>query len=130
MPIDVAKRQLVVRFVLCAGLLALSWVALPLLALAVPALPAWLGNHLFFWAQYLTPVGFVERAGGAVHLTPAAPYMGLLFWIAAVAAYVWLTRRIRIAYVLAAFFPAVVLVLVLLSSLLASLGYTVLLDGL
>jgi hypothetical protein len=128
-------RQLLTRYVLCIGLLAISMVAFPLLVLAVHslqrvALPALLANLLFFWPQYLLlPNGLVDLATDAQHLPSLAVYGAVAFWLVVVAAHVWATRKLRLAWVLVGLLPAVGVVAQLVSVALGELGFAISLDG-
>jgi hypothetical protein len=124
--------RLIGRLSACAAVLAVSFVALPLLALAVgEALPRVLRTLLFFWPQYfLLPNGLAERGTDAIRFAGSAIYWSSSLWLTALAAYVWLTRRSRLWYVLAGLLPALAVALeLLLLGVLQPLGLSVVLEG-
>jgi hypothetical protein len=128
--------KLVGRYAACTALLVASFALLPLLALAGAQLglswvPRQVSNLLFFWPQYfLLPNGLVTRETGAAHLAGPAPYLFATFWLAVMAGYVWVTRRLATRYVLIAMLPIFgVLLQVVLALVTAAFGLSVVLDG-
>jgi hypothetical protein len=124
------------RYAACAALLVTSFVLMPLLALAGARLglswvPRQVSNLLFFWPQYfLLPNGLATRATGAAHLAGSAPYLFATFWLAVMAGYVWVTRRLATRYVLIAMLPIFgALLQVVLALVSAAFGLSVVLDG-
>jgi len=121
------------RYLLSVGLFAVSLVALPLAALVAPGplLPARLRNVLFFWPQYLLlPNGFVPADGGMPQMFRSATLLAAPVWLAAIAVYVWLTRRRPIGIALLALLPSVALLLEIgLRAIDALFGLHVMLDG-
>ena len=128
---DTEKQRLLQRYAVCVGFLAASVFVFPLLALGVSfALPRVLSNVLFFWPQYLLlPNGVVDTATGYAHVVESARYPCAALWLGAVAGYVWLTRRIRAAWVFAGLLPAVAVLVQILLLALRALGLRVALDG-
>lgn len=128
---DIEKQRLLQRYAVCVGLLAASLFVFPLLALGMSfALPRVLSNALFFWPQYLLlPSGVVDTATGYSHLMASARYPCAALWLGAVAGYVWLTRRVRVAWVFAGLLPAIAVLVQLLLLALRALGFRVVLDG-
>jgi hypothetical protein len=123
------------RYGICAALLAVSCVVLPLLVLGAHgvggALPRWLSNALFFWPQYvLWPNGLAERDTEALHFAAVLPWASIVFWLVAIAAYVALLMRVRLLWVVAAFIPAVAVVAQLGLLTVSALGLRLVLDGL
>jgi hypothetical protein len=126
------------RYALCLGMLAVSLVLLPLLALA-PALlpfipsvgPAALRNALFFWPQYLLlPNGLVAEPAGTAYLGDGAIYIAAAFWLAALGVYVRITRGLRLRWVALALLPAVALAAEIAMRVLSANGFRPLLEGL
>jgi hypothetical protein len=138
--LDTERQRLLRRYAACVGVLIASLVVFPLLALgayvlAAPsamtfALPRILSNVLFFWPQYLLlPNGVVAAGTDSSHLASLARYPCAAFWLGAVAAYVWITRRARARWVLLGLLPAVAAVAQLLLLALRALGFAPVLDG-
>jgi hypothetical protein len=123
------------RYGACAGLLAASCVVLPLLVLGAHgvggSLPRWLSNVLFFWPQFvLWPNGLAERDTDAVHFAAALPWVSIVFWLAATAAYLVLLKRVRLLFVVAAFIPAVAAVAQVGLWIVSAFGLRLVLDSL
>jgi hypothetical protein len=126
------------RYALCVIALAISLVLLPLLALVghvisflPPVVPAQVRNAAFFWPQYLLlPNGISHTITGSIALPSVTPYLMSTFWLLALAAYAWLTRRLHVAWILAGLLPAAALLAQLVILGLSTLGFRPLLDGL
>lgn len=136
---DADKKTFIGRYAICAGLLAASCLAFPLLVLGVQRLgpvassgvAIWLANVLFLWPQYvLWPNGIAERGTDAVHWAGALPLASAAFWLVAIAAYVWWLRRMRPLWVLVAFLPAVAVVAQVGLLLLSAFGFRLVIDSL
>jgi hypothetical protein len=136
---DPDKKTFMRRYAICAGLLAASCVVFPLLVLGVhrfvsgasSGVPIWLANVLFLWPQYvLWPNGIAERGTEAVHWAGALPLSSAAFWLAAIAAYAWCLRRVRLLWVVVAFFPAVAAVAQLALWALWAFGFHLVIDSL
>lgn len=128
------NRELLRRYVLCLLLLGSSLVLLPLAVLGVHALrvplPTFVANVLFFWPQYLLlPNGLLDRAAETPVLTRVAIYAAVAFWLAAVGAYVWITRRVARRWMLLGLLPAVAVVAQLVAVVLGGFGFEISLDG-
>ena len=128
--------KLIGRYAACIALLVASFALLPLLALAGAQLglswvPRQVSNLLFFWPQYfLLPNGLLTPETGARHLAGLAPYLSVAFWLAVMAGYVWVTRRLAMRYVLIAMLPLFgVMVLVVLALVTSAFGVSIVLDG-
>jgi len=119
------------RYALAIALLTVSFVLLPLVALALPALPAMIGRLLFYWPQYaLLPGGLREPLPGvAVYAASVAPIASGMFWLAAVAIFVRLTSRWRMAVVLLSLLPGAALLSGLVLAFFDVLGFVPVLDG-
>ncbi len=135
---DSEKTVFLKRYAISVALLALSLVVFPLLAVGAyllgPAplsLPRMLSNALFFWPQYLLlPYGVVDRATEISYWVTTARYPSAVFWLAATAAYIWLTRGARLKWVVAGLFPAIAVLVQLVLWVLGAFGYVAFLDGL
>lgn len=140
MGLSIARNGWLVRYALCVSILAASLVAFPLLVLAVAGspetlplvLPRPLKNLLFLWPQYfLLPAGIEDRATGARHWVGASTVVSVGVWLALLGGYAWLTRRMRMLYVLLGLLPtAAVLLQLLLAVALRLAGFAPVLDGL
>jgi len=123
------------RYMLCIAALAVSLVLFPLIAL-VPTVvavhwPAWLGNGLFFWPQWLLLLSGLESVSSTtVYGTTLAPWVAAAFWLIVVAGWTRLTLAWRAPWALLALFVAVVITTELMVLVLRSLGFRVVLDGL
>lgn len=131
---ETERRNLLQRYVACVALLGASLLIFPLLALGAGAvnapLPRIASNALFFWPQYLLlPNGVIEIGTQSPHPATFASYACAFFWLAAVGAYVGLTPRMRLAWVLAGLLPAAAVVTQLGLLVLRVLGFAVALDG-
>lgn len=135
----IAARSWLVRWAVCVFLLAASFVLFPLLALALsgsseaaPLLPRQVRNVLFFWPQYFLLLGGIEdRVTGARHLVGLSTVFSIAVWLTFLAGYAWITRPLRIVYVLLGLFPAVATVLELLLAVgLRAAGFAAVMDGL
>lgn len=130
-------RNWLARYVLCVLLLTVSFVLFPIFALAIgqtPAasvLPRVLRNLLFFWPQYFLLLGGLEdRATGVRHLVGVATVLSLTGWLGLLAGYAWLTRGLKLVYVLVGLFPLLGMALeVVLALVLRSAGLAAVLDG-
>jgi hypothetical protein len=126
------------RYALCVVALAISLVALPLLALMgyvasflPPLLPVQVRNAAFFWPQYLLlPNGIAHSLTGSVALASVAPYLMSMFWLLAIVPYAWLTRRLRLGWMLAVLLTAAAVLAELVLLGLGALGFQPVLDGL
>lgn len=127
-------RELLLRYVICLSVLTLSLAVFPLAVLAVHSLgvplPVLVSNVLFFWPQYLLlPNGVLDAATDAPYFTRAAIYVAALFWLVAVGAYVFGTRRVRRSLVLLGLLAAVAVVAQLGSIVLGAFDLVIFLDG-
>jgi hypothetical protein len=136
---DTDRKTFIRRYAICTGLLAASCVVFPLLVLGAQGMGSgassgvsiWLANVLFLWPQYvLWPSGVAARGTEAVHWAGAFPFASVAFWLAAIAAYAWCLRRVRLLWVLVAFFPAVAVVAQVGLWMLSAFGFRLVIDSL
>ncbi|MBN1238581.1 MAG: hypothetical protein JXB36_08760 [Gammaproteobacteria bacterium] len=135
MELDTEQRRMLVRYLVCWGVLLASLVLFPTLAwVLLPGrwLPDAVGQTLLFWPQYLfVPHGLTHEAtlGERTYLSGAAVFAAAAFWLLALGAYVYLTRRRRAALTYVLLLPTVLIVLIAVLGLLGLFGVGIVLDG-
>jgi hypothetical protein len=128
-------KRLLIRYLLCWGVLLGSLVLFPTLAWLLQTLrwmPAAVLQVLLLWPQYLfLPNGLSHEAAlGQGTLAHGSAIIGAAaFWLAVIGGYVWGTRRLGSRVVYAALLPSVLLVLQLALYGLGVFGFGVVLAG-
>ena len=123
------------RLAICIAAFAISLVVFPLLALAPAVLPlqwpAWLGNALFFWPQYLLLPGGLRAASASVAQgAGVAPFVAAACWLAVLAAFARVTLGWRKRWAVPALFATVLVIGEVALQALRLAGFAPVLDGL
>jgi hypothetical protein len=135
MSIDDENKRLLVRYLVCWGVLLASLVLFPTLSWFLQPyrwLPEAVLQLLLFWPQYLfLPNGLSHEAtlGLGTRAHGSAIFAAAAFWFVAIVGYVWITRRVHPGLVYAALLPSVLLVLQLVVYGLGLAGFGVVLAG-
>lgn len=116
-------KDLALRWLIFCGLFALS----AILPATIPGidevrgpLPGW---WLLWIMMSLAVEGFTDGASGAVYFRETAIFMAIAFWIVIGFVYALAMRRFKLRYAFLAAYPTMILVLVVITAALASLGY-------